>query len=329
MVSRRTGLSPHVIRIWERRYSAVSPSRTGTNRRRYSDEDIERLTLLRRLTEAGHSIGSIAKLPSDELRGLAKEEGLSSGPVSVQAATTTGATIVGPSAGLVAEALRAVKNLDADGLERVLSRAAVELGQSGLLQQVVFPLVEEVGEAWRTGHLKVAHEHLATAAIRTFLGQQMRSQRMPERAPLLLIATPAGQLHELGAVMAGAVAVIQGWRVLYLGPNVPSEEIAGAALQSRARAVALSVVYPEDDPYLPDELRRLRELLPAEIPVLVGGRAASAYTPLIEFTGTLLIRDLPGFREVLDGLRRPASPASHATTARFAPALTVDSPARP
>ncbi|HWC58696.1 MAG TPA: MerR family transcriptional regulator, partial [Verrucomicrobiae bacterium] len=67
-VSRRTGLSPHVIRIWEKRYNAVLPSRTESNRRLYSGEEIERLALLRDVSRAGHTISSIARLSTPELR---------------------------------------------------------------------------------------------------------------------------------------------------------------------------------------------------------------------------------------------------------------------
>src|SRR6187551_1036823 len=70
-VARRTGLTAHVIRIWEKRYGAVKPERTGTNRRLYSEEQIERLSLLREVTRSGHSIGPVAKLPLEKLRKLA------------------------------------------------------------------------------------------------------------------------------------------------------------------------------------------------------------------------------------------------------------------
>src|SRR5689334_7608896 len=73
VVARRTGLSAHVIRIWEKRYGAVEPERTETRRRLYSDEQIERLSLLREITQSGHSIGHVAKLPTEKLRQLARE----------------------------------------------------------------------------------------------------------------------------------------------------------------------------------------------------------------------------------------------------------------
>ena len=70
----RTGLSPHVIRVWEKRYGAVEPMRTPTNRRRYTDADIERLLLLQRATQIGRSIGQIAQLPTETLRNLVRED---------------------------------------------------------------------------------------------------------------------------------------------------------------------------------------------------------------------------------------------------------------
>ena len=73
VVAQRTGLSAHVIRIWEKRYGAVEPERTGTNRRLYSDEQVERLSLLREITQHGHSIGHVAKLPTEKLRELATQ----------------------------------------------------------------------------------------------------------------------------------------------------------------------------------------------------------------------------------------------------------------
>ncbi|MBM3756002.1 MAG: cobalamin B12-binding domain-containing protein [Acidobacteria bacterium] len=81
---------------------------------------------------------------------------------------------------------------------------------------------------------------------------------------------PPGQLHELGALLAGAAAANLGWHVTYLGPSLPAAEIVGAARQNHARAVALSLVYPEDDPRLAVELAALRQSLPPEIALLAG-----------------------------------------------------------
>ena len=209
---------------------------------------------------------------------------------------------------LVEQCLQCIKALDADGLSKMLDGASLQLGQPGLLQQVLVPLIEEIGHSWRVGKMKVAHEHIATAVIRTFLGGFTRAHSMSPSAPQLVVTTPAGQLHELGAILAAAAASNYGWQVTYLGPCLPADEIAGAALQVNARAVALSVVYPEDDPHLGAELLKLRRLLPPEISLLVGGRAASAYGTELEKIGATQLHDLPSLYEALDQCRKISKP---------------------
>lgn len=298
VVARRTGLSAHVIRIWEKRYGAVKPHRTETNRRLYSEDQIERLNLLRDITQAGHSIGHVAKLTTDKLRKLASEASV---PNRQRARAASG----GAPPSYLDESVAAVKALDAPSLEGVLNRAATALGSQGLLQRVVAPLAQIIGDLWRDGSITAAHEHFASVVIRIFLGHAAKPFAGSEGAPVVVVATPAGQLHELGALLVGAAAANLGWHVIYLGASLPAAEIAGAAKQNRARAVALSLVYPEDDARLEGELTRLRELLPPETALLTGGRATPAYRDVLEKIGALQIADLARLCQALDELRNP------------------------
>ena len=298
VVARRTGLTAHVIRIWEKRYAAVEPERTGTNRRLYSDAQIERLSLLRDITRGGHSIGNVAKLPTDKLRKLAAES------VAVNGRATLSLSHTEATPDFLDESIAAVKALDSRALENALKRGATELGALGLLQGVIAPLAQTIGELWRDGSITAAHEHFASAVIRIFLGHAARPFGGMDNAPVLVVATPAGQIHELGALLVGAAAANIGWHVTYLGASLPAAEIAGAARQNRARAVALSLVYPEDDPRLEGELTRLRELLPPEVTLLTGGRAMPAYRDALDKIQTLQIKDLTHLCSTLDGLRK-------------------------
>lgn len=292
-VARRTGLTAHTIRAWERRHAALSPQRTATNRRLYSDADVERLILLRRAVEAGHSIGQIAGLSSAELHAL-------TAPHQAEPPEVGEPPEMDPR---LAECLRAVERLDAEGLEAVLTRAVTALGAVAFTEQVVLPLVDRIGHGWREGAVRTAHEHLGTAVLRTFLGQMTSAFQSPAHAPRLVVTTPAGQLHELGALIAAMVAASEGWRVTYLGPNLPAEEIAGAVQQSGARAVALSIVYPPDDPRLPQELTALRKHLGPEIAILAGGRAATAYLRTLSAIGAVVLHDMRGLRAELEAMR--------------------------
>lgn len=293
--ARKTGLTQHVIRVWEKRYEAVSPIRTDTNRRLYSDAEIERLTLLRAATLAGHSIGNVAQLPTDKLRELAAEKSL---PTSIRNSGEVTATR------LIGEALNTVLDHDAVNLEAILSRAAVQLGNHGMLERMIAPLAHKLGELWLDGSITAAHEHFASAVIRNFLIRHSKPYAMSGSTPTIVVATPAGQLHELGAVMAAAAANDQGWRVIYLGTSLPAVEIAGAVLRNQARALALSIVFPSDDPNIPSELETLRKNLPSQVKLIAGGRAAGCYSEALAKSGFTLNQSLGEFYEVLAELRK-------------------------
>jgi methanogenic corrinoid protein MtbC1 len=285
--------------MWEKRYGAVVPSRTPTRRRLYTDADIHRLLLLRQATLAGHSIGQIAQLPSEQLRALvAADADAPPAPAPSLRAPPDGA----PPAHLAA-CLAAVEQLDAVALETALLRARVAVSHTAFIDTLIIPLMYTIGELWREGTLRVMHEHLASAIVRTLLGSLVTTAGWPPTAPHCIITTPAGQWHEIGALIIASVASTEGWRVTYLGPNLPAEDIAAAAQQHRARAVALSLVYPPDDPHLPQELARLRQYLAPEVAVFVGGRAAAAYGEILQRLGAVLPRDVAEFRTHLEAVR--------------------------
>jgi len=300
VVARKAGLTPHAIRVWEKRYGAISPARTTTNRRSYSDEDVRRLILLAKATRAGYSIGRIAQLSTERLASIvrAEEAGAPEPTRDVQANPSSSGSEV-----QLEEALAAVQSMDAASLERVFARASVTLSLPALFDQLVVPLMVRLGDLWREGKLRVAHEHMATSMVRTILGDLLRGTDAADTAPGIIVAAPAGQAHEIGALMVAATAASEGWRVTYLGPNLPAEEIAGAAEQTHARAVALSIVYPSDDARLPSEIDRLRRYLSDEVALLVGGRSAGTYSATLDASRAVLIPDLPALRIQLERLR--------------------------
>lgn len=204
VAARRSGLTPHVIRVWEKRYNAVSPARTASNRRLYTDADIERLRILR--------------------------------------------------------------------------------------------------------HLRIADEHLAAAVVRSFIDSLRAGFPASLSSPHIVVTTPAGQLHEIGALVVSAQAAREGWRVTYLGSSLPAQEIARAAHQNRARAVALSLVYPEDDPHLGGELVKLRRCLSADTTLLVGGWAAGRHRELLEHIGATYLPNLSALGPSLAELRTQSTP---------------------
>lgn len=296
MAAKLTGLSAHVIRIWEKRYVAVQPQRSPSQRRLYCDRDLERLTLLRQATEQGHNIGAIARLKDEELRELVGRAGRQSGGGGN---SHNGRNTVEVD---LEELLACVQSFDQPKLISLLEQWHVALGCQGLLVQAVAPLAQRIGEAWAQGQMTAAQEHFATASIREYLLSHAR-QFPGHGAPLIVVATPVGQLHELGAVLAAFAARSQGWNAVYLGASLPAAEIAGAAVRNRARAVGLSIVFPADDPAVPEELLLLRKALPPSIAILAGGRSAPAYQTALKRIGAVLMVDLAQLFEILNTLR--------------------------
>lgn len=291
--SLRANLSPHVIRVWEKRYQAVMPERTPTNRRLYSEEDVERLLLLRRATEAGHSIGQIAHLSREELIELLKN----AGPAVL---LERGSSAASRKPLDLDELMEAIKRFDVQALEQSLSRAEVTMSRPQLIEKVIVPLIYRVGDGWHSGELRIAHEHLTTSVIRSFVGNLNGAANLPHSAPSIIVTTPTGQIHEMGALVVSAAALSMGWRVIYLGPNLPAEEICVAAEQNNAMLVALSLVYPSNDLHLRDELVKLRRLLPEESKIIVGGRAAPGYHDVLEKIGAHVAESIAELSKLLE-----------------------------
>jgi len=308
-VSKRTGLKPDLIRAWERRHGAIAPNRSETGRRLYADKDIERLLLLDQAVKNGHRIGQAAKLPNEALRTLiADAEAVR---LAREAASTPlPAREPAKAAQVVTACVQAVRRLDPEELERLLESAAIHYSRIELLEEIAAPLIEKVGELWRVGELRPVHEHLTTSAMRTFIANMRGASADRELTPTIVIATPAGQVHELGALLAAACASAEGWRVTYLGPDLPAEEIAAAIEMRQARAAALSVVYPQDDPRLARELERLARMVGTGVSLIVGGRGAAAYQATLDRIGADRADSLGEMRDLLEELRMPRRSAT-------------------
>lgn len=285
-----SGLSMHTIRAWERRYAALDPSRTGTNRRIYKEADLKRLLLLKKVVEAGNSIGHIAKLNDLALERMASH--------SLETLQSDAQLTYTPS-GTIERCELAISKLDADSLDSVLSRHLASNGAVPTLERVVIPLLKLVEQGWAEGRLSIAQEHLVSAVLKGFLDRVRLRLNSSSASRTIVVTTPSGQIHELGALIVAAAAGDAGWNVVYLGPNLPSQEIVRAAMQCRANAVALSLVYPEGDPMVAEELLQLRATLPIGIPIMVGGRAAQSYDAALKSAGAVVAHDLLGFREAL------------------------------
>ncbi len=256
-VARITGLSTHTLRVWERRYAAVEPSRSEGGDRLFSDHDIDRLRAIKRLTDNGHALSRVARLDDDSLFGLLVE---ADSPAHDEA----------PADDVRARFLAALAGLDVTEAERILTRAAMLYSPRTLLFEIVAPILQEVGDRWERGELRIAHEHAASAMLRNLIGTVLRLEPRPSDAPTVVSTTLPGELHEFGALMAALLAAAYRWNVVYLGPNLPADEIAAAVATAGAEVLFLSFVNDEHDD---TSLRELLAALPPAVNLVAGGRS--------------------------------------------------------
>lgn len=274
-----SGLTIYAIRMWERRHGAVVPPRTPGRSRLYSQADVDRLTRLRRLTEAGHAIRHIAKLSDAELDKL-----LGALP---------------KSDALVPKFLDALHGFDIDTAEHVVMRAAALLGPRPFIHDVAVPILQAIGERWRSGELRVYHEHTASALLRAALLGLLRTQTVRRSDRVGVVGTLTGEDHQLGALMAAVVVASHGWRVIVLDHQAPARELRDAAVEAGATALLVSFIN-EHTAATQEAMDELVALLPPSIALLVGGRTAGSYASRARRVRQLGLDELDGALDTLE-----------------------------
>lgn len=269
VVAQRTGLTPDLLRVWERRYAVVAPGRAGGGQRLYSDADVTRLRLLRDATLAGRTIGQVASLGTVELARLVEEDAASRAvdrPLEDRRELRS----------MVEAMVLLAGELDGVRLDATLRRAAARLGLPQFLNGLAVPTLRRIGEEWHAGRLSPAHEHLASSIFHDIVADTLRLATPDPAAPVIVVATPAGERHVNGALSIAALAAVSGWNVVYLGADLPASDIASAARATGAALVALSITQEADRRRITDELAQVRDALPASVALWAGGTGAVA-----------------------------------------------------
>ena len=260
-VARLTGISIDTLRAWERRYQAVVPER-GERGRLYRTSQVTRLKRLDALVQRGHAIGSVARLSDRQLtQMIARAEAHAASPSQTVAPATVDLTRL----------LEAVHAFDLPSIDADLNRFATLIAPPDFIRQVALPLLRELGERWQSGTLRPSHEHLISSIVRTVLGGLLRTAHRRTDERTIVFATPAGEQHELGVLAAAVLAADAGLNAVYLGPDLPAEDIAAVATTSGASAIVVGTTFAKSAP----QIARLARLA-ARTSLLVGGPQALA-----------------------------------------------------
>ena len=289
VVVRRSGVSADLLRAWEKRYQAVTPERSDGGHRLYSDADIERLRLIRDAMNGGRRIGDVASLPTEEIARLVSED------AAEQQLAAPSSTASEDAASQLADAIAAVRRADQGELRVILARSLFSRAPEQFTAEIATPFMHALGDLWERGELSAAHEHAASEVMRRLMHEMLGMLPPREGAPRLIVATLSGQRHEIGALFAATAAALAGWRVTYLGSDLPAPDIARVAVDVGAHAIALSITTAS--PGLPDELSLLRKRVGSTIRILVGGQQAeemASAVPQVE-----VVHDVDTFSDLL------------------------------
>ena len=221
-LSRRLGVSDHVLRAWESRYGLLQPVRSAGGFRLYSEADARRIRQMQAHLARGLSAAEAAR----SVLGEDSEPGADQDPASPASGPRVTASERATARGLC-EALRtALDAFDEPAAQAVLDRLVSDLSLTTVLRDVVLPFLAELGQRWEQGAVTVAQEHFASNVIRGRLAGLARGWG-DGHGPRAVLACPPGEHHDLALMAFGIVLNRTGWRIDYLGINTPIEELTG------------------------------------------------------------------------------------------------------
>ena len=254
-LSRRVGVSDHVLRAWERRYGLLKPVRSAGGFRLYSEADEGRVRRMQAHLAGGLSAAEAARAAlGEDGAGAAAADGSAAAAVERHEG-------LADRAGALALAL---DELDEPAAQAVFDRLLSDFTVETVLRDVVMPYLQELGERWERGSVTVAQEHFASNLLRGRLASLARGWGHGH-GPRAVLACPPGERHDLALLVFGIALNRNGWRVGYLGADTPLEELINTAVDTAADLVVLAAATPERFAGLTEDLTRLAGVVPLAV----------------------------------------------------------------
>lgn len=292
-VAARTGLTPPLLRAWERRYGVVEPDRGEGGERLYSDRQVHHLNLLRMLTQNGHRISRIAKLPTAELERLLLDVGISPYDTVVRAENADLEHV------LFGRGLAAVNALDVDMLESEVERARTVLSPLALIDSVLCPLIRRAEEIPARGPVVQA----AAQGLIELLTEVARSVARvvgPLGSGRAMVIWNLGSVRDASLAMAAATASLQGMRAEILHDTADDEDIAEYVQAEPTTSVVVSLPCHVDPDEAFSALTSLRERLAPDHQIFCVAPIAEVFSRVEEIPGLEVCSNFRDLAELID-----------------------------
>jgi MerR family transcriptional regulator, light-induced transcriptional regulator len=250
-LSRRVGVSDHLLRAWETRYGLFHPTRSAGGFRLYSSADEDRVRRMQFHLGEGLSAAEAAHSALADMNGRP----------AIEAGALKGTSTAGGIAALSARLKEALENFDEAVAQAILDRLLSDFTLATVLGDVVLPYLHDLGERWTRSEVSIAQEHFASHVIRGRLASLARGWGSG-RGPRVIIACPPGELHDLPIMIFGIIVSRSGWRVDYLGANTPIEEVIRLAEQVHPDLIVVAAVTADRLDDVRTQLARLAGIAP-------------------------------------------------------------------
>ena len=273
-LSKRTGISTHTLRMWEKRFDTPQSIRLPSGHRRYLPEEMERLRLVAQALKLGFRAGKVVSGTPEELNRLLGLE-------------TSDSSRVPPSIpidddAILNQCIRWISEYDEESFELEMRRQWGQRGTLEFVTRLAAPLVHRIGQEWQEGNLSVSQEHFATGILNNFLANRWRRQNECKDGPTVILTTLPGESHILGLQMCAAVLSVTDWKIVSLGLDVPEEEIATTVERCGSKLLCVSVSEWYTASQAKPILWRLRKQLGKHTEIIAGGGGAPSNLDGIE-----------------------------------------------
>jgi len=293
-VAKLTGLSRDVIRVWERRFEILKPTRGANRYRSYSDEDVALLRFLKEQLDAGGSIGELSKLGREELLNRAR------------ASAPQVSFVENAFSRLLQELLSSLNPFNRVIFEKRLNGAVAVIPFEDALHGILLPLQEQVGQLWHDGHLDVAIEHYVTKQIQQKIFSAMNQLPVAEYGAKVVVACPPGEEHDIAAFAVAYRCRVRGCRVHYLGANVPVVSLTKLCEQVEPDLTIMSFPVALSEANAAELVQTLADEVRPASDLAVGGHGALAMRDLFMNYNITVLESFTDLDHRLDRLMRQA-----------------------
>lgn len=286
-LERISGVKAHTIRIWEKRYGIVEPKRTDSNIRFYCDTDVKKLMNVSILLHHGYKISKLAGLDQNELSKKVVEVSMISNGYDSQIESLVVSMI----------------EMDESKFEKLLNMSIIKEGFENTVFKVLYPFFERIGLLWQAGSINPAHEHFITNLVKQKIYVAIDSIPVPAGNDIkkFLLFLPEWDLHELGLLVYDYLVKSRGFKVIYLGPNVPEDDVYSVSDFLHPDFFLVAFANAADKEKIETYIKRLADCYPKKT-IFITGQQAIGLACSLPANVTIINSALQFSNEIIPGL---------------------------